>query len=99
MGHEPRLGKYLIVGLLVDALLVGAGLIICVLVVVFGSGGKCPSFFSFIGSADCTALHYAAGSIILMVYVAVKWWWIVLPTLLIPPGAAYWFGHNAAKDV
>lgn len=96
MRHELRF-KYLIVGLLIDALLVGAGLITCVLVVVVGSGGRCPNFFSFIGAADRTALHYAAGAIILMVYVAVRWWWIVLPALLIPPAAAYWFGRGVSR--
>ena len=89
------MSKYLIIGLLVDALLTGVGIITCLLVVVVGSGGKCPSFFSFIGGADCTALHYAAGAIILMVTVASRWWWIILPALLIPPVVAYWVGRNS----
>ena len=94
MGLEAGVKTYLITGLLIDALLIGAGFIICILVVVIGSDGKCPSFFSFIGSADCTALHYAAGAIILMVSAALRWWWIILPALLIPPAVAYWVGSG-----
>jgi hypothetical protein len=94
MGLEARFRTSLIIGLLVDALLVGAGSVICVLVVVIGSEGKCPSFFSFIGGADCTVLHYAAGAIILMLRVVFRWWWIVLPALLIPPAAAFWLGRG-----
>jgi hypothetical protein len=82
------------IGLLIDALLIGSGLIVCVLVVVTGSGGKCPNFFSFIGGADCTALHYAAGAAVLMVVVLSKWWWIILPALLIPPAFASWVGRS-----
>jgi hypothetical protein len=88
------MSKYIIIGLLVDVLLIGAGLIVCVLVVVVGSDGKCPNFFSFIGSADCTALHYAAGAIILMAVTVFRWWWMILPALLIPPVVAYCVGRS-----
>ena len=94
MRLESRTGKYIMVGLLVDALLLCAGLIVSVLVVIVGSGGKCPSFFSFIGGADCTALHYAAGALILMAVVFLSWWWVIVPALLIPPAVAYCVGRG-----
>ena len=94
MGLEPHINKYIIIGLLADALLMSGGLIVSVVAVVVGSGGKCPNFFSFIGAADCTALHYAAGAIILMAVVFLRWWWIIVPVLLIPPAVAYRVGRG-----
>ena len=94
MGGDPHIHKYISIGLLADALLISAGLIVSVVAVAVGSGGRCPNFFSFIGGADCTELHYAAGAVILMAVVFLRWWWIIVPVLLIPPAVAYRVGRG-----
>lgn len=45
MAIESRFSKYLIIALLIDALLVSAGLITCVFVVVVGKRRKVPELF------------------------------------------------------
>lgn len=85
MGERAEAFKYLLVGLKVDALIVGTACLLVLILSVVSFDGRCPDFLG--GSTKvCSFSEYLKFNFGLTLILAVfLFWWIVLPALLIPP--------------
>jgi hypothetical protein len=95
---KTKARKYFLVGLLVDGLLLLAGIIVIMLFAAANYDGKCGLGLIFgSGRHPCSKSEYVWETTVLLVAVAVVYgWWLLLPLLALPPLAGYLVGRKRA---
>jgi hypothetical protein len=91
---ETKALRYMFYGLLVDVVLVLAGVLLLALLAYYHYDGRCGLGIIFgSGRYPCSRAEYVRDVVVLLVLAAVvEFWWVLLPMLLLPPVAGFCLG-------
>ena len=91
---ETKAVKYLFVGLLADAAVALAGLLLLALMAALDYDGQCGFGFIFgTPRTPCSLAQHVAEVVALFgLLFLLEYWWLVIPLLLLPPFAGFVVG-------
>jgi hypothetical protein len=91
--------RYLKVGFLLDAFILGIAGMLSMIFAFFAYDGKCSNR-GFMGGSryPCSLSEFMLGMIIDLAFILLLYlWWLIIPLLLLPPSIGWWIDQSKKK--